>query len=158
MEKDPVLDAFLNLTFSTTEAAAILALPVETFRTELKRGWLPLQDTAREAGQWRRITSTDLLWCRVALRLAMRGITLPRGQQIVKDVRPGFFGGGMFLYVATRPDGNTAWAEECSVSELGLRLCEHRGADYVVLALNDERRWLQDRINQFVQESSGAPE
>jgi hypothetical protein len=156
MSKDPVLDAFLEQTFSTTEAASILALPAETLRTELKRGWLPLQDTPREAGQWRRISATDLLWIRLALRLAARGITLPRGQQVVKEIRPEFFGGGVFLWVATNPDGSTAYAGTCSVQDLGLKLFEIRRADYVVLSLNDEKVWLQERINQFRQSESSA--
>ena len=66
-------EAFLEQTFSTPEAAAILDIPVETLRTQLKKGWLPI-DEGRNPGGWRRFNPDALLRIRLAHELSERGI------------------------------------------------------------------------------------
>lgn len=145
-----------GITFSTTEAAAILDMAAETFRTQLKHGWLPVADPA--PGRWRRITPVDILRARLAICLSTRGVSFPKGRRVIDALLPDFFGGAVFLYVAINDDGSVCAYNQCGVPDIGVRLATWRVAHFVVIDLNIERNWVRYRIEWFNQRGRAADE
>lgn len=157
MKNEPHIQAFLDQTFSTTEAAVILGIPAETFRTQLKQDWLPVTDD-REPGQWRRISPEDLLRTRLALTLSDQGVALPDSKKIIQRERPDFFEGGIFLWVAVNRDGSIKKSGLAKTNDLIQSWDQYlsfvgrnpeRPNRIVVILLNAERAWISARIDQF---------
>lgn len=134
MSEDQITKALLEETFSTTEAAAILNLPAETFRTQLKQGWLPVSDD-RAPGQWRRLNADDLLRCRVTIALSGLGVKFPIARRIVNASVLGLFDEAVFLYVVLNPDGSVHSYHKCGVDNLGIELANAQQPHSAVINL-----------------------
>ncbi|MBI4873392.1 MAG: hypothetical protein HY822_02025 [Acidobacteria bacterium] len=158
MSGDKPIQNFLEQTFSTTEAAAILDLPAETFRTQLKQRWLPVSDD-RAPGQWRRLNPNDLLRCRVTIALSARGIQFPIARRIVGTNDLGLFDEAVFLYVTLNPDGSIHSHNKCGVVDLGIELANAQQPHSAVVNLASEKAWVIQQIDRFwKQEAGGRPD
>jgi hypothetical protein len=156
-------EVFLNQRFSTTESAAILGIPAETFRTQVKQGWLPARDDgeAREPGKWRRFSPDDLLRCRLVLTLASCCVRMADAANVIDRLRPTFFSGDVFLYVARDADGNVVHQGQAGVVDFKEEIVHLAFAMPSVLTvvsvdLNREAIWVMNRIQKFNSEESEA--
>lgn len=160
-----------NHTFSTTEAAEILGMPVETLRTQLKRNWLPISGEDRERGQWRRISAEDLLRFRVAMTLSKQCVNFSIATRIVTQYRSRvtFEGSSLFLAVALYNDDSDPVADlfDAAKNPIGDYFHDHlsrvgvkakRPNRFVVVHLNEERSWLMKSLDAFYRSNAEGQE
>ena len=143
--------------FSTPEAAHILDLPVETFRTQLKAGYLP-EFTEREPGTWRSFNAGDLVYYQVALGLANCNVPMATAARFVSAARLNLLSNGVdvferetvYFYLKLDSHGSVVDWGECDVSDLGVSLLQGpKAAVCVVLDLMEIRCSILNRISNL---------